>query len=382
MGEGQDAAQDAAQDRVTIQEAARRLGVKEDAIRKRIQRGSMRPEKAEDGRVYVRVDTTQNASQDKTQTTQDATQDKTQTTQDERLEDLREQVGYLRRQLDEEREARRRADTIIAQLARANEAQAHTIRELEAPSEAPPDERESPETVEKASDRAAPRSATGGAQEGTERPQARSGWRVPVEKLPWWHYVLGLIAVAVASGLVSTSWWTDVWFQPGFLRGLEPNELMRTIVGFEFPEWVVPGLFGFWVGLKRQHLSLWRNLLPVGVVVATIMLLVAIVVTWLTFGQGVGWWTTLVGIVILGFVPTLIFYVSGATIGRALQRRTAGKYASLTPHTEAAPSAPRSTTPGDSWSPRKQAILGFVGTVIAALISLVGTIFSVMASGG
>src|SRR5215204_4584850 len=104
MGEGQDATQVTAQDRVTIQEAARRLGVKEDAIRKRIQRGSMRPEKAEDGRVYVRVDTTQNASQDKTQTTQDATQDKTQTTQDERLEDLREQVGYLRRQLEQANE--------------------------------------------------------------------------------------------------------------------------------------------------------------------------------------------------------------------------------------------------------------------------------------
>jgi excisionase family DNA binding protein len=51
MGEDRDGAQDVAQDRVTIQEAAQRLGVKEDAVRKRIQRGSMRHEKAEDGRV-------------------------------------------------------------------------------------------------------------------------------------------------------------------------------------------------------------------------------------------------------------------------------------------------------------------------------------------
>jgi hypothetical protein len=93
--------QDTAQDRVTIQESALRLGVKEDAIRKRIQRKSMRHEKAEDGRVYVWVDKTQDSAQD------------------EYLEELREQVGYLRRQLDEEWEARRRADTIIAQLARA-----------------------------------------------------------------------------------------------------------------------------------------------------------------------------------------------------------------------------------------------------------------------
>jgi hypothetical protein len=110
-----------------MQEAARRLGVEEDAIRKRIQRGSMRHEKAEHGRVYVWVDAAQDAAQG------------------ERPDDLQEQLGYLRRQLDEEREALRRADTTIARLARANEEQARTIRELEVRSEPPPDERESPE---------------------------------------------------------------------------------------------------------------------------------------------------------------------------------------------------------------------------------------------
>jgi excisionase family DNA binding protein len=167
---------DATQDRVTIQEAARRLGVKEDAVRKRIQRGSIRHEKAEDGRVYVWVDTTQDTRQTSQDTTQDATQD---ATQDERLEDLKDQVGYLRRQLDEEREARRRADTIIAQLARANEEQARTIRELEAPQEAT----KVTETVEEAPDRAEepwaeePWAAAGGAQESAQRPQERSWWR-------------------------------------------------------------------------------------------------------------------------------------------------------------------------------------------------------------
>jgi excisionase family DNA binding protein len=168
VGEGQDTTQD----KVTIQEAARRLGVKEDAIRKRIQRGSMRHEKAEDGRVYVWVDAAQDTTRDTEQTTQDAYQD---TAQDERVEDLREQVGYLRRQLDEEREARRRADTIIAQLARTTEEQARTIRELEAP--ATPEARESPQTVEEEPERAEPYSATGGAEEGVRR--------------PWWRRVFG-----------------------------------------------------------------------------------------------------------------------------------------------------------------------------------------------
>lgn len=162
MGEDRNATQD----RVTIQEAARRLGVKEDAIRKRIQRGSMRHEKAEDGRVYVWVDATQYMTQDTRHASQDTTQ---YTAQDERLEDLREQVGYLRRQLDEEREARRRADTIIAQLARANEEQARTIRELEAPQDA----LENAESVEEAPEGAEPRSAQRGVQDELDAERAR-----------------------------------------------------------------------------------------------------------------------------------------------------------------------------------------------------------------
>jgi excisionase family DNA binding protein len=174
--------QDAAQDRVTIQEAARRLGVKEDAVRKRIQRGSMRHEKAEDGRVYVWVDAAQDTTQDETKRSQDESQD---TAQDERVEDLREQVAYLRRQLDEEREARRRADTILVQLSAANAEQARTIRAIEAPEETP----EAAETVEEAPERTAPertapertepRPDAAGPQTGTQRPQGGGlrGWR-------------------------------------------------------------------------------------------------------------------------------------------------------------------------------------------------------------
>jgi chromosome segregation ATPase len=102
----------------------------------------MRHEKAEHGRVYVWVDAAKDATQDKERTSQERYQD---TAQGERPDDLQEQLGYLRRRLDEEREALRRADTTIARLARAKEEQARTIRELEARSEPPPDERESPE---------------------------------------------------------------------------------------------------------------------------------------------------------------------------------------------------------------------------------------------
>jgi hypothetical protein len=48
-------------------------------------------------------------------------------------EELRERIRYLERQVEEEREARRRADTILAQLSAANAEQARTIRAIEAP---------------------------------------------------------------------------------------------------------------------------------------------------------------------------------------------------------------------------------------------------------
>jgi excisionase family DNA binding protein len=164
---------DTAQDKVTIQEAAQRLGVKEDAVRKRIQRGSMRHEKADDGRVYVWVDAAQDTTRDEPDVSRDEYRDKA---QDERVEDLREQVAYLRRQLDEEREARRRADTILVQLSAANAEQARTIRAIEAPAserwaEAAEEPSESAETVEEESEGAEPRFDAGGSHTGAQRPQ-------------------------------------------------------------------------------------------------------------------------------------------------------------------------------------------------------------------
>lgn len=144
----EDRSQDAATDRVTVQEAARRLGVKEDTIRKRIQRGSIRHQKGTDGRMWVWTVAAPERSQDEGEASQDEYQDTYRdTSQDARVEtDLREQVAYLRRLLEEEREARRRADVILGQLSQANAEQARTIRALEAPEETPREE--APEDAE------------------------------------------------------------------------------------------------------------------------------------------------------------------------------------------------------------------------------------------
>jgi excisionase family DNA binding protein len=151
---------DAAQDRVTIQEAAQRLGVKEDAIRKRIQRGTLRHEKTQEGRVFVWLDAASDATQDAAQDTyRDASQDALLSAKDETIAALREQLAQAN---ERDRENRR----IIAALT-------SRIPAIEAPS----DERESPQTAREEPQRAEPGPDAPGAQEADRR--------------PWWRRVFG-----------------------------------------------------------------------------------------------------------------------------------------------------------------------------------------------
>ena len=160
MGEDRDAAQDTAQDRVTIQEAAQRLGVKEDAIRKRIQRGTLRHEKTQEGRVFVWLDAAPDATQDAAQDTyRDASQDALLSAKDETITALREQLAQAN---ERDRENRR----IIAALTAR-------IPAIEAPQEASG----AADTVEEEPERAEPRPGTSEAQEGTQR--------------PWWRRMFG-----------------------------------------------------------------------------------------------------------------------------------------------------------------------------------------------
>jgi excisionase family DNA binding protein len=337
--------QDTTQDKVTIQEAARRLGVKEDAVRKRIQRGSMRHEKAEDGRVYVWVDAAQDTTRDAGQTTQDAYQD---TAQDERVEDLREQVGYLRSQLDEEREARRRADTIIAQLARTTEEQARTIRELEAPAETPAAEPVSSETTAAPSEDTPPRSSTGGsdmAAEGLSEAEPSLLWeRVAV-------VILSIAANIVEVGLGQSE--GIPWPWAGFV-----------FAGSAVLAWIViPAVFGFRLGRKSRSLRFWRNVAPVAALLGLVSVFPA-----LLFGLGFAFFY---------FIPSLV-YIFAAVLGNALQRR----------HREALVEARSSefpqeaAAPAQGWTPRQQAVVGLVGTIISSLIGLIGTILTVVMASG
>ena len=133
-------------ERLTVQQAARQLGVSEGAIRMRLSRGSLEQEKDDNGRVWVLLPGDNSDNTDNTEHHAGAHTDG-QAEIDSLVDVLRDQVTYLRDQLDQEREARteerRRHDTIIAQLTQANAALARKVPELEAAPDLPPEQRES-----------------------------------------------------------------------------------------------------------------------------------------------------------------------------------------------------------------------------------------------
>jgi hypothetical protein len=209
--------------RVNVEEAAALLGIEKGSVKKRIQRGKLRSEKDATGTLYVYVD--------KSETVQDKSQVQSQTDRDELMAELRRTNELLREVISTRDEEIRRRDVIISQLT-------SRIPELEGPPEAREspessgpagalgevldelgderarremaestlregmteeqrrreeaererddlrrelfarrEPRESPQTVEEEPERAEPRPATEGAQEGVQR--------------PWWRRMFG-----------------------------------------------------------------------------------------------------------------------------------------------------------------------------------------------
>ena len=154
MGEDRTGATGADRRRLTVPQAAEALGVTVDAVRGRIRRGKLKSEQHA-GTVYVWLD----APEEDDSRGPSETSHRPSDAQSERIEDFREQVAYLREQLEAERQAHAEARRIIAGLV-------ERIPAIEAPQEVP----ESPETVEQQQGRGEPHSATVVSQEGVQRP--------------------------------------------------------------------------------------------------------------------------------------------------------------------------------------------------------------------
>ena len=138
-------------------EAADALGVSQDAVRKRIARGTIRHDRDESNRIYVYLAPSQTVHKTGQDTAQDAA---SKTVQDAYVRSLEDQIRFLREELE-------RKDAILLNLT-------ERIPQLEAPTE-PPGGRE---TVAEEPERASPRPAAPGPQAGAQR-------------RPWWRRVFG-----------------------------------------------------------------------------------------------------------------------------------------------------------------------------------------------
>jgi uncharacterized small protein (DUF1192 family) len=165
--------------RGTIREAAHRLCVTEAAIRKRIQRGSLHKELGGDGRVYL--DLSQDMSHSESQLHRDPLVV-------ELVEELRDRVAFLERELEHRGMEADRYQQIVVGLTHTNNRLATRLRELEAP-QVPPEDSES---VVEEPGRVEVRSSTGGPQEPSTRPRdtAEFPMRGSLTR-PWWRRVFG-----------------------------------------------------------------------------------------------------------------------------------------------------------------------------------------------
>ncbi len=153
--------------RVNVDEAARVLGLSVDAIRKRVQRGTIPYEKDSAGRVTIILDAVETL-QDEGETVQDKVQDtpgpevdRLLEAKDETIEELRARVRRLEKDLDSRSEELRRRDHLLA-------AALERIPAIE-----PPQTPEAPESPSEEPDKVDTLDRPEGSQEGAER---RSSW--------------------------------------------------------------------------------------------------------------------------------------------------------------------------------------------------------------
>ena len=141
--------------RASVAEAARRLGVSQDAVYKRIKRGTMPYEKAEDDKTYVYIDPSVDGNETSNDVTTDASTDPSINTV--LLAELRNRVRFLEEELQ-------RKDAILMSLVQ------RVPPQLE-PAQQPPG---APETAADEPGRVEPRAR---ATEAAER--------------PWWKRLFG-----------------------------------------------------------------------------------------------------------------------------------------------------------------------------------------------
>ena len=145
-------------DRVSVAEAAERLRISQDAVYKRIKRGTIPWDKSEDDKTYVYIDDVDGSTDRARQSTDQASSASNYVSKDELLSELRARVKFLEEELQ-------RKDTILLSLTQR-------IPELEAPTE--------------------PRESPVSSSEEENKGTATSEQQEPTQRRSWWRAFFGL----------------------------------------------------------------------------------------------------------------------------------------------------------------------------------------------
>ncbi len=160
--------------KLNVQDAAEVLGISVDAVRMRARRGSLESVH-ENGRLYVWLDNDETSVNVAAERVRERVQN---IAERELIEDLREQVSFLRAQLQEEREENRRKDHLLA-----------AALERIPPQLEPPQETAQGKPSEPQEDRVtATEEATKGRGSGTLSEQQESSQH---PKQSWWRALFG-----------------------------------------------------------------------------------------------------------------------------------------------------------------------------------------------
>ncbi len=114
--------------RVDLQTAAQLLGISSDAVRKRAKRGNIDYVTGADGKLYVWVDTGETEDYPSSEGTF-PTEHGLHHVHNELVEELRERVRFLERQVEEEREANRENRRLLAAALERIPPQIEALRE-------------------------------------------------------------------------------------------------------------------------------------------------------------------------------------------------------------------------------------------------------------
>ena len=149
-------------DRVSVAEAARRLNISQDAVYKRIKRGTIPWEKGEDDKTYVWIDEVDESTDRVRPSTDRPFESSNYVSKDELLSEMRARVSFLEEELQ-------RKDAILLSLTQR-------IPEIEPAKGSSP---EPPET---------PGMSSGETDKGTFSPEQQE----PSQRRSWWRAFFGL----------------------------------------------------------------------------------------------------------------------------------------------------------------------------------------------